>query len=67
MRPLLERCFMLAYQLAGENNGNPPQQCRELYRQLKEKGVTPIDPKTIGEMWRRVILDIQEKEPDLLP
>lgn len=67
MRPSLERCFMLAYQVAEERNGNVQQQCQELYQQLTKEAVIPLDPETIGRMWCSVILDIQAKEPDLLP
>lgn len=67
MRPLLERCFMMAYQEAEKRNGNVQQQCQEKYQQLTKEAVTPLDPETIGDMWCSVILDIQAKEPDLLP
>ncbi|MDO8570541.1 MAG: hypothetical protein Q7R97_03070 [Candidatus Daviesbacteria bacterium] len=77
MKKALEECFIQAYERARRRDGElsinyekaypNAQKQRELYDQLKEKGVRPINPETVRGMYMMVINDILEKHPELGP
>lgn len=67
MWPDLERCFVMAYQVARRDKVKGRQQYRGLYQQFTKRDVRSLDPETMGKMWYIVIQDIQTRNPELVP
>lgn len=78
MKQVLEECFMQSYERARrrddvlgidhEKKTYPnAQKQRDLYSQLKEKGIKPIGVEAVRGMYMMVLNDILEKYPELGP
>lgn len=68
MKPVLERCFMLAYEKQKHKlhyTSYPEED--QLYKELEEKGVRPIDPEAMGLVMMPMIKEILDQHPELLP
>lgn len=73
VRITLEKCYIKAFEMTEEKWKDRPdllkiiEQDRPLYDQLKEKGLTPINPEQLGGLITPAILQILEKNPQLRP